>query len=213
MNYMKVEIIAGMIRRAATATEISTDLKIYENSAASTKEEIQSQIQEKGIRRNVSSICKMILRDESFTMKRVPVNLDVRKNYCRIVSNISDDRILFKDDTQGRLSGSLNQPKKRVNISVLEAISLTGDVHYMMADGAINGELFIEFMMLLCQMTLNVSSVYVMDNALIHKLINVSLLLLSANMRLEFLPPYSLQFTPIEEYFYNLQNLIRQRKS
>ncbi|KII62860.1 hypothetical protein RF11_00250 [Thelohanellus kitauei] len=49
-----------------------------------------------------------ILQEESFTRKtvqKVPLernsrcNMDLRQNFCRTISNISDDRILFIDKT------------------------------------------------------------------------------------------------------------------
>ncbi|KII63219.1 hypothetical protein RF11_07900 [Thelohanellus kitauei] len=46
-----------------------------------------------------SSICKVL--KESFTRKEFKsrANLDVRQNCCWMISNISDDRILFIDET------------------------------------------------------------------------------------------------------------------
>ncbi|KII68218.1 hypothetical protein RF11_05462 [Thelohanellus kitauei] len=151
----------------------------------------------------------------------------MRQSYYRMVFNISDDRILFIDETginlhinphygysPAGLTATISEPaNKGVNISVLVAIALTGVVHYMIVDEAIDGELFRDFMTQLWRMNSNLSNVYVMDNARIHKSRVVSAYIQESNMRAEFLPPYSPQLNPIEEYFSHFENLIRHRRS
>ncbi|KII67544.1 hypothetical protein RF11_08383 [Thelohanellus kitauei] len=178
--------------------------RIVSNNNSVTLGGIQSHRQEQGITRSVPSISKM-LKEEFFTRKRlqkVPLernshgNLDLRQNYCRILfideTGINLHTNIHYGYSPAGLTATISEPaNKGVNISVLVAIALTGVVHYMIVDGAIDGELFRDFMTQLGRMNSNVSNVYVMDNARIHKSRVVSAYLQESNMRVEFLPPYS----------------------
>ncbi|KII68294.1 hypothetical protein RF11_06736 [Thelohanellus kitauei] len=152
---------------------------------------IQTCLAEQGISRSVSTICR-ILKEESFSRKRlqkIPVernsisNMDLRQNYCRMLSNLSDDRLICIDETEINLHTSPNfgyaptglTPRvyelanRGINISLLVAISLSGEVHFKIFDGSVNGEQFKEFLMELSQINANLSKVYIMDNARIHR--------------------------------------------
>ncbi|KII68491.1 hypothetical protein RF11_06929 [Thelohanellus kitauei] len=103
-----------MIKRGATTSEIAVDLFISENSARKYKkiEEgqsiliffkkilsdnnavslsgIPSHINDHGIVRSLSSIP---------VERNSLANIDCRKNYCWMIACISDDRIIFVDET------------------------------------------------------------------------------------------------------------------
>ncbi|KII73270.1 hypothetical protein RF11_04820 [Thelohanellus kitauei] len=199
---------------------------------------VQTCLAEQGISRSVSTICR-ILKEESFSRKRlqkIPVernsisNMDLRQNYCRMLSNLSDDRLIYIDETGINLHTSPNfgyapislTPRvcelenREMNISLLVEISLSGVVHFNIFEGSVNsvnGEQFKEFLMELSQINANLSKVYIMDNARIHRSSVVSAFVQNSNIRIEFLPPYSPQLNPIEEYFSRLKSKVRQRKT
>ncbi|KII65573.1 hypothetical protein RF11_00924 [Thelohanellus kitauei] len=131
MNPEKLEIMKSMIRRGADTREIALDLNISQASARRYKRKIeeavvnnnsitlggvQTCLAEQGISRSVSTICR-ILKEESFSRKRlqkIPVernsisNMDLRQNYCRMLSNLSDDRLIYIDETGINLHTSPN---------------------------------------------------------------------------------------------------------
>ncbi|KII69960.1 hypothetical protein RF11_07745 [Thelohanellus kitauei] len=65
----------------------------------------------------------------------------------------------------------------------------------------------------LSQINANLSKVYIMENAQIHRSSVVSAFVQNSNIQIEFLPPYSPQLNPIEEYFSRLKSKVRQRKT
>ncbi|KII68918.1 hypothetical protein RF11_03826 [Thelohanellus kitauei] len=77
---------------------------------------------------------------------------------------------------------------KRINISCLAAISISGIVDFMIQDGAITGDVFKDFMIHIYETNSNTSTVFIMDNARIHKSKNVSASIQESNIRMEYLP-------------------------
>ncbi|KII61972.1 hypothetical protein RF11_14283 [Thelohanellus kitauei] len=144
-----------------------------------------------------------------------------------MIANISDDRMIFVDETginlhtnhefgyaPSGLTPRISVPaNKGINISCLVAISISGVVNFMIQDGAITGDVFRDFMRHISETNSNTSTVFIMDNARIHKARNVSTFIQESNIRIEYLPPYSPQLNPIEEYFSHLKKLIRARKT
>ncbi|KII63212.1 hypothetical protein RF11_07893 [Thelohanellus kitauei] len=208
-------------RQKEELSTIVTQAVVNDNSI--TLGGVQTRLAEQGISRSVSTICR-ILKEESFSRKRlqkIPVernsisNMDLRQNYCRMLSNLSDDRLIYNDETGINLHTSpkfgyapitlilrvCKLANRGINISLLVAISLSGVVHSKIFDGSVDGERFKEFLMELSQINANLSKVYIMDNARIHRSSVVSAFVQNSNIRIEFLPPYSPQLNPIEEYF------------
>jgi transposase len=100
------------------------------------------------------------------------------------------------------------------NWSILLAYTINGYILTVMFQGSINSERFdefvIEYVLLLCTPFLGHNSVLVMDNASIHKSQRLVKACYQAGVLLQYIPPYSLDFNPIEESFGDLKAWIRR---
>ena len=99
------------------------------------------------------------------------------------------------------------------NWSILPAYTIDGYISTVMFRGSINGERFdefvIEYVLPLCTPFPGRNSVLVMDNASIHKSQRLVKACLQAGVLLQYIPPYSPDFNPIEESFGDLKAWIR----
>lgn len=91
------------------------------------------------------------------------------------------------------------------NQSVLVCIGLNGVLAYELSDGAYNGDNFIEFLQRICPL-LPEGALLIMDNASFHKRDDVHRTLEAHGTNTKYLPPYSPQLNPIEEFFAMLKS-------
>src|SRR5262249_28577347 len=92
-------------------------------------------------------------------------------------------------------------------VAALGAAGLTAPLG---ADGAMTGDLFVAYVEQVLVPALAPGDVVVMDNLSCHKRVRVRELIEAAGCRLEYLPPSSPDFTPIELAFAKLKALLRQ---
>jgi transposase len=78
-------------------------------------------------------------------------------------------------------------------------------------NGAINGELFLDYVERVLAPTLKPADVVIMDNLRVHKMVGVREAIEAAGARLLFIPPYSPDFNPIELAFSKLKALLRAK--
>lgn len=90
------------------------------------------------------------------------------------------------------------------------ALRLTGMTAPFVLDGPMNGAAFLAYVEQLLVPTLKPGDVVIMDNLPAHKLLTVREAIERAGARLEFLPPYSPDFNPIENAFSKLKALMRK---
>jgi putative transposase len=76
-------------------------------------------------------------------------------------------------------------------------------------DGAINGDIFRAYVEQLLVPTLKPGDVVVMDNLSSHKVAGVREAIEAAGARLLYLPPYSPDLNPIEQFFAKLKAILR----
>jgi transposase len=69
---------------------------------------------------------------------------------------------------------------------------------------------FIEQLLPLCSRWLEPKSVLVMDNASFHRTKRIERMCRDASVKLVYLPPYSPDFNPIEEFFAELKAFIKR---
>ena len=83
------------------------------------------------------------------------------------------------------------------------AISSEGLIAWQLRDGAYNSQYFVEFIeeKLVPYFATNTYRILVMDNASFHKTALVQECLARNNISYIYLPPYSLQLNPTEEFF------------
>ena len=91
-------------------------------------------------------------------------------------------------------------------VAALRADGLTAP---LVVDGAINGETFEAYVRQFVVRTLRPGDVVVMDNLGAHKRAGVREAIEAVGCRLLFLPPYSPDFTPIEEMYSKVKGILR----
>ncbi|KAF7690711.1 hypothetical protein CDIK_2710 [Cucumispora dikerogammari] len=178
-----------------------------------------------------------ILRDMGYSRKRLsvvpnernsPRTMDLRQVYAREVQNFSLTKLVYLDETGFNLHTAQNYgyspinskayvtvPANRgQNISLMAAISINGVIGYELKDGSYNGELFINFILtvLVPYFNSNPEHILIMDNCRFHHRIDVLRTLNAHNILYKFIPPYSPQLNPIEEFFSELKANYRALK-
>ena len=89
------------------------------------------------------------------------------------------------------------------------ALRADGFIAPMVIDGAVNGELFLAYVEKVLVPELRPGDVVVMDNLGSHTAAGVRRAIEGAGGRLLYLPPYSPDFSPIENAFAKLKGLLR----
>lgn len=94
----------------------------------------------------------------------------------------------------------------------LAALRADGLTAPLVVDGAINGEIFLAWVRQHLVPTLRSGDIVVMDNLSSHKVAGVREAIESVGATVEYLPPYSPDFNPIENLFSKLKWLIKSAK-
>jgi transposase len=90
------------------------------------------------------------------------------------------------------------------------ALRVGGVTAPMVADGPINGELFLKYVQECLCPTLHPGDLVIMDNLSSHKVEGVRDAIEAAGVELRYLPPYSPDLNPIEPYFSQLKAALRK---
>ena len=213
-------------RKKNEFSEIKSKIsQILLKDSSFNQSEISQQLKDFGIIRGPSTVCRTLKKME-YTRKRLvkipeernaPRNIDARQKYAREVQFIGNEHLIFLDETGMNLHQTRNygySPKnykayklvkgsRGKNISCMVAIKITGIIAFEIKDGAFNGESFMKFIeeKLLLHFQSYPNDVLVMDNCSFHHRRDVIEMLNCKNINHRFLPPYSPQLNPIEEYF------------
>jgi transposase len=92
-------------------------------------------------------------------------------------------------------------------IGALTAQGLTAPA---VIDGAVNGETFLAYVRQVLVPTLTPGKIVVMDNLASHKIEGVRQAIEATGAELRYLPPYSPDLNPIEQFFAKLKALLRK---
>jgi transposase len=95
------------------------------------------------------------------------------------------------------------------NISIIGSVRLSGLVALYPYDGAIDGYRFLDYLANQLLKSLKPGDVLVMDNLRVHHIEPVREMLMKAEIRLLFLPPYSPELNPIEEAWSKIKSIFR----
>ena len=233
------DIVRKKGRKPASNSEIKSQVSaIVQLDNALTQKGIAKVLEDSGIRRSQPFISKL-LRNMEFTRKRlslIPAErnstriLDMRSIYCTEIRNISVERLVFLDETGFNLHTSQNygyslkntkaysvaKANRGTNQSLMCAIDVNGVVCFEIISGAYNGETFKKFiqMKLVAYFTAHRNSILIMDNCRFHHRQDVLRLFNENMIAYKFIPPYSPQLNPIEEFFSSLKahyKMIRPR--
>jgi transposase len=176
------------------------------------------------------SVISRHIKNINYTRKRLSIvpqernaerTLDNRQIYAREVDNISDGNLIFLDETGFNLHLTKNYGyspvnskcyitvpgNKNTNISLLLAIKINGVVGYQIKEGGFNGDDLINFFRnkLLVHFNNFRNDILVMDNCRFHHRHDVKEYLIENRINFLYLPAYSPQLNPIEEYFSHLK--------
>lgn len=115
---------------------------------------------------------------------------------------------LFAWAVQGQRSYD-QQPKQGKNVSILAALSLAGVITSAVILGAFDGLTFEAFVATRLVPNLWPGACVIMDNCSIHKGEEIRRLIESAGARLVYLPPYSPDFSPIENFWSKVKTILK----
>jgi len=105
------------------------------------------------------------------------------------------------------------------HISVISVLSVEGILHCKIVRGSVNGETFVEFIenqlmpILMPFNGYNLRSVVIMDNCSIHHVDHVTALLQEIGVLIQWLPPYSPDFNPLEEAFSKVKSEMKSMET
>jgi transposase len=94
---------------------------------------------------------------------------------------------------------------------MLGALGLEGLVAVMTVEGFTNGDVFLAFLQELLVPQLHPGQSLILDNLKAHKVAGVAAACAAAGVRLLYLPPYSPDFSPIEECWSKVKALLRAK--
>jgi transposase len=98
---------------------------------------------------------------------------------------------------------------KGTNVSVISAITIDRILAQWSALGAVNGVTFEAFISGVLIPQLWVGAIVIMDNCSVHKGEEVERMIRAAGATLIYLPPYSPEFSPIENAWSKIKNILR----
>ena len=111
--------------------------------------------------------------------------------------------------------GQRAQATKPVNrgrhVTMLGALSLHGRVAAMTVEGFTDGAVFVAFLHEVLLPQLRPGQVLIMDNLKAHQVAGVAAACAVAGVRRLYLPPYSPDFSPIEECWSKVKTLLRAK--
>ena len=96
-------------------------------------------------------------------------------------------------------------------MTVLGALSLAGMVAAMTVEGFTDGAVFLAFLQEVLMPQLHPGQLLLMDNLRAHKVPGVAAACAAAGVRRLYLPPYSPEFSPIEECWSKVKTLLRTK--
>jgi transposase len=110
----------------------------------------------------------------------------------------------------GKRAYSEQPPRKGKNVSVIGAISLKGLLTQWSSLGSVDTLTFDAFIAQKLVPQLWPGAVVIMDNGSIHKSVELEALIAAAGARLIYLPPYSPDFSPIENCWSKIKSILRR---
>ena len=155
-------------------------------------------------------------------------NADLRDFYLHNISEFSPEHFVFVDESGcDRRAGSRRTGwaplgvtpteiapfQREQRYQILPAYTVDGIIHARVFQGSTDStvfENFIEELLPLCCTWPHRNSVLVMDNASIHHKERISQMCHDAGVKLVYLPPYSPDLNPIEEFFAELKAFIKK---
>jgi len=138
---------------------------------------------------------------------------DLDVNTCRFIDETGSNRALTRRYARApkgkRARGSIPRNRGK-NVTLISDLSLAGLGELFLIDGAANGDLFEAYVEYILVPTLRPGEIVIMDNLSIHTRKKVRQLIEAQGCQVLFLPPYSPDFSPIEEAFSKVKAVLRR---
>jgi len=145
--------------------------------------------------------------------------INERKAFSIRYRNIPNSKLIYLDETGINLHtmqsygyspintnvNILVNPRGK-NVSIMTLISNEHVLHYKIIDGSYNSELFKEFIEECITKNVVSNKILLMDNVRFHKTKLIQDLFEENQISFDFIPPYSPQLNPIEEFFSMLKS-------
>ena len=149
-----------------------------------------------------------------------------RASWRVLQSGIDPRRLVFLDETFGTTTMTRRYgwgpTHQRVvdhvphghwkTTTFVAALRLDGLFAPMVVDGALNGELFVQYVRQELAPQLRAGDILIMDNLQTHKTRGVLEAVAQRDARVVYLPPYSPDLNPIEMVFSQVKNELRRRR-
>lgn len=149
-----------------------------------------------------------------------------RRLFADVAATLPAERVIVVDETsthrdmhpryarapKGKRASASAARNYGANVSVIASLSLAGMGPALALEGAVNTAAFLTFIRDLLVPTLRPGDIVVLDNLSPHKAVAVRQVVAAVGARLLFLPPYSPDFSPIEQAFSKLKALLRRAR-
>jgi len=146
-----------------------------------------------------------------------------RADFREQAQTFDPHRLIFIDETwattaMGRLYGYAPRGQRLVadlphghwkTTTFIGALGIDGFRAPLVIDGALDGPMFRAYVRQVLVPELRPGDIVIMDNLPSHKVSGIRAAIEAAGCRLEYLPPYSPDFNPIEQAFSKLKRLLR----
>jgi transposase len=125
-------------------------------------------------------------------------------------SNTALARVYGRAPKGKRANGKIPRNKGK-NVTVIASLSPSGMGESLLLEDAANGEMFTLYLEKVLMPSLHPGQIVIMDNASIHEGEKVRQAIEAKGCHVLFLPPYSPDFSPIEEAFSKFKALLRKK--
>ena len=167
---------------------------------------------------------KKSLHDSERETQRVK---QLREGYVEGITSFIVSHLKFIDESwinlgMTRLYGRATRGERVVEavpihrgtrLTILAAMGLSGVSAPWVIEGAVDGEVFEVYLKEVLGPTLEPGDIVVMDNLSVHKVDCVEAEINNCGARLEYLPPYSADFNPIEKCWSKIKAALRTAKA
>ncbi|WP_236140973.1 IS630 family transposase [Nostoc sp. CMAA1605] len=236
-QYRETGNIAPKVRTQQTPPKLNSQQlnvlqEIVEAKNDATLSEIRELLKQKtGITIGISTVDRMLKRMEISLKKKTlhaaekdtPRVQSLRLQFWLQIRGIPAQKLIFLDEAGANLSldrqsarakkgerAHGQRPQKRSkNVSIIGAIGLRGVVSQYSILGATDGLTFEAYISQKLVPKLKKGDYVIMDNCSIHKGGDIEKLIESAGAKLIYLPPYSPDFSPIENCWSKIKNALR----
>ena len=151
------------------------------------------------------------MKQKRIEWRKKSQNFDINKLVFLDESSIKTSMVrLYGWSPKGKRIRDYVPDARWKSLSILSALRSDGSTEAMVYEGGLTGELFKAWLKECLLKTLKKDDILVMDNLSSHKVAGVKEILTSAGIKLEYLPPYSPDFNPVEAMWSKVKNNLRK---